>query len=127
MPCFSFALFFFFNDTATPEIYTLPLHDALPISLLLSNDDVFSAAMPPPPIRYVGDSPTGIARNRIRFKALEQRVETRGPSTRELDRVDLRQSDVNVAERQIVNVQRDDVLLEVLVARRVQCHLQLVE
>src|SRR2546430_9998077 len=23
--------FFFFNDTATPEIYTLPLHDALPI------------------------------------------------------------------------------------------------
>src|ERR1022692_2635149 len=25
------ALFFFFNDTATPEIYTLSLHDALPI------------------------------------------------------------------------------------------------
>src|SRR2546430_12436432 len=24
--------FFFFNDTATPEIYTLSLHDALPIS-----------------------------------------------------------------------------------------------
>src|SRR5256886_1204318 len=24
--------FFFFNDTATPEIYTLPLHDPLPIS-----------------------------------------------------------------------------------------------
>src|SRR3989442_7428577 len=24
--------FFFFNDPATPEIYTLPLHDALPIS-----------------------------------------------------------------------------------------------
>src|SRR2546426_8865885 len=30
---FSFALcFFFFNDTATTEIYTLSLHDALPIS-----------------------------------------------------------------------------------------------
>src|SRR6516165_6691220 len=26
-------VFFFFNDTATPEIYTLSLHDALPISL----------------------------------------------------------------------------------------------
>src|SRR5258705_6042678 len=26
-----FALFFFFNDTATTEIYTLSLHDALPI------------------------------------------------------------------------------------------------
>src|SRR5258708_23307842 len=28
-------LFFFFNDTATTEIYTLSLHDALPISLAL--------------------------------------------------------------------------------------------
>src|SRR5258708_13669565 len=27
-PCF---IFFFFNDTATTEIYTLSLHDALPI------------------------------------------------------------------------------------------------
>src|SRR5260221_5850121 len=30
MPFFFF--FFFFNDTATTEIYTLSLHDALPIS-----------------------------------------------------------------------------------------------
>src|SRR2546429_4139773 len=29
LPCFFF--FFFFNDTATTEIYTLSLHDALPI------------------------------------------------------------------------------------------------
>src|SRR5436305_9546788 len=29
---FIFFYFFFFNDTATPEIYTLSLHDALPIS-----------------------------------------------------------------------------------------------
>src|SRR5256885_7812713 len=28
----SFVHFFFFNDTATTEIYTLSLHDALPIS-----------------------------------------------------------------------------------------------
>src|SRR2546430_9742424 len=28
----TFASFFFFNDTATTEIYTLSLHDALPIS-----------------------------------------------------------------------------------------------
>src|SRR5256885_7381658 len=27
--------FFFFNDTATTEIYTLSLHDALPISITL--------------------------------------------------------------------------------------------
>ena len=30
--------FFFFNDTATTEIYTLSLHDALPISLNLFAD-----------------------------------------------------------------------------------------
>ena len=28
--------FFFFNDTATTEIYTLSLHDALPILLMTS-------------------------------------------------------------------------------------------
>src|SRR2546423_11017117 len=34
------SIFFFFNDTATTEIYTLSLHDALPISLdLLAESD----------------------------------------------------------------------------------------
>src|SRR6266496_6006683 len=34
MRCQSFCLlYFFFNDTATTEIYTLSLHDALPISV----------------------------------------------------------------------------------------------
>src|SRR5438034_1182110 len=32
LPRFALFLFFFFNDTATTEIYTLSLHDALPIS-----------------------------------------------------------------------------------------------
>src|SRR2546423_8555036 len=32
----SLVFFFFFNDTATTEIYTLSLHDALPISLILN-------------------------------------------------------------------------------------------
>src|SRR5574342_1284664 len=31
MSCLLFFFFFFFNDTATTEIYTLSLHDALPI------------------------------------------------------------------------------------------------
>src|SRR3712207_8995284 len=31
------ALFFFFNDTATTEIYTLSLHDALPILPVLAH------------------------------------------------------------------------------------------
>src|SRR2546430_7861508 len=38
--------FFFFNDTATTEIYTLSLHDALPISL---NADDESLYRPPSP------------------------------------------------------------------------------
>src|SRR3712207_6860266 len=36
---------FFFNDTATTEIYTLSLHDALPISLLESIDEVATDAL----------------------------------------------------------------------------------
>src|SRR5258706_12885629 len=34
LPLLPFSLFFFFNDTATTEIYTLSLHDALPICAL---------------------------------------------------------------------------------------------
>src|SRR3712207_8371247 len=51
MICSSF--FFFFNDTATTEIYTLSLHDALPISL---------------PARIVG-RPAPAGRNRARGRA----------------------------------------------------------
>src|SRR5260370_23575938 len=49
-----FVLFFFFNDTATTEIYTLSLHDALPISLDLGTrrQDQFRAGHYPP--RNVG-------------------------------------------------------------------------
>src|SRR3989442_4005776 len=34
------SFFFFFNDTATTEIYTLSLHDALPISGVLGRDQL---------------------------------------------------------------------------------------
>src|SRR5438477_12475387 len=36
--CFLCIFFFFFNDTATTEIYTLSLHDALPILTNLSTE-----------------------------------------------------------------------------------------
>src|SRR5947209_14958551 len=37
--CTRFSLFFFFfNDTATTDIYTLSLHDALPISFLFDRN-----------------------------------------------------------------------------------------
>src|SRR3954462_13729858 len=35
-PAFHSLFFFFFNDTATTEIYTLSLHDALPISIAVT-------------------------------------------------------------------------------------------
>src|SRR6266853_6865207 len=35
--------FFFFNDTATTEIYTLSLHDALPILPMVGNKPSFNA------------------------------------------------------------------------------------
>src|SRR2546429_5990017 len=37
---FSVSVFFFFNDTATTEIYTLSLHDALPILVCFERDSV---------------------------------------------------------------------------------------
>src|SRR5256885_16881619 len=37
IPVSDFLIFFFFNDTATTEIYTLSLHDALPIFVALAH------------------------------------------------------------------------------------------
>src|SRR3989442_3101055 len=42
--CVHLSIFFFFNDTATTEIYTLSLHDALPISGVSSASSLTSAA-----------------------------------------------------------------------------------
>src|SRR6266850_2877434 len=39
-------LFFFFNDTATTEIYTLSLHDALPICQACGNTTCWRSALP---------------------------------------------------------------------------------
>src|SRR2546430_7885021 len=48
-----YSLFFFFNDTATTEIYTLSLHDALPISpyTLASKKVVIGSSLSPKPSR----------------------------------------------------------------------------
>src|SRR3989442_3262919 len=40
------SFFFFFNDTATTEIYTLSLHDALPISFLAQGATQCGACTP---------------------------------------------------------------------------------
>src|SRR2546429_7132111 len=49
-------LFFFFNDTATTEIYTLSLHDALPISRSAPVRFRLNARMP---MRFAGNSSPG--------------------------------------------------------------------
>src|SRR2546426_9229442 len=40
-------LFFFFNDTATTEIYTLSLHDALPILVIVRDGAQLPESLPP--------------------------------------------------------------------------------
>src|SRR5258706_13766787 len=41
----NYGLNFFYNDTATPEIYTLFLHDALPTSILCADAASYVAAV----------------------------------------------------------------------------------
>src|SRR2546430_8469143 len=57
-----FFFFFFFNDTATTEIYTLSLHDALPISDLrrVRSRPPGRPAAPPPVVTVMID---GMARS----------------------------------------------------------------
>src|SRR3712207_7468940 len=50
-------LFFFFNDTATTEIYTLSLHDALPIWPTRSTPLLVPVCWPSPPAKPVYSSP----------------------------------------------------------------------
>src|SRR5258708_27660385 len=58
LACYS--IFFFFNDTATTEIYTLSLHDALPIyprSIALPGRVVWADLSEPPshPLRSISE------------------------------------------------------------------------
>src|SRR2546427_6652829 len=58
-------LFFFFNDTATTEIYTLSLHDALPISRRLETS----------PFRFR-------RREALRVRSLERRFDLGAPRSK---------------------------------------------
>src|SRR2546429_1435264 len=57
-------MFFFFNDTATTEIYTLSLHDALPIYSVVPDD-------------VAGGNDRLRERRQRRVETLEQRLKTR--------------------------------------------------
>src|SRR5271168_5463226 len=45
LTCLLVHFYFFFNDTATTEIYTLSLHDALPISTIIAGDKPIGTLM----------------------------------------------------------------------------------
>src|SRR5256885_11772383 len=55
-------MFFFFNDTATTEIYTLSLHDALPISAKDSRQNEEARAAQ---TRHGGDDQRSSAQRRV--------------------------------------------------------------
>src|ERR1039457_5590413 len=63
--------FFFFNDTATTEIYTLSLHDALPISYFFSVNGF-------PGVEMVGLTKAQQARNRAAFQTMNRLAHERG-------------------------------------------------
>src|SRR5436305_14712415 len=46
--------FFFFNDTATTEIYTLSLHDALPISAKFNRGSTWASTRSPLTLSEMG-------------------------------------------------------------------------
>src|SRR6266513_5782445 len=60
-------LFFFFNDTATTEIYTLSLHDALPISVRVTS--------PAPPAEESPPTPSDIRRSEEHTSELQSRFD----------------------------------------------------
>src|SRR2546428_12125095 len=74
-----FLFFFFFNDTATTEIYTLSLHDALPI---------YPAAHTPPP----ADAAHPARRARRRVPAPQ-----RGPGDRKSTRLNSSHDQISYA------------------------------
>src|SRR2546429_6829913 len=64
-----FFFFFFFNDTATTEIYTLSLHDALPIcSALLAakSEEILILARN---MKFLGDDFAGLDRKSTRLNS----------------------------------------------------------
>src|SRR5229473_7696411 len=81
---FSCFFFFFFNDTATTEIYTLSLHDALPISPADLNPE--PGALVQPDVFVVALVAGRRPRDWSDIEALVLAVEVLSPSTARADR-----------------------------------------
>src|SRR3989454_2705793 len=80
-PCPAFIFFFFFNDTATTEIYTLSLHDALPILPVRDPDRLARATRRRGRARRCGGTRAARARPRVgrRHRSEEHTSELQSP------------------------------------------------
>src|SRR4051794_41758500 len=80
IPASLFFFFFFFNDTATTEIYTLSLHDALPILRITGNLTVKRNWLPRPGWLSTATSPPiSRARSRVMARSEEHTSELQSP------------------------------------------------
>src|SRR3712207_9348456 len=70
-----YTVFFFFNDTATTEIYTLSLHDALPISGRSSSATRMSMSSPGSTSGRVSNQRSTAYRTPRRFSSSKNRSE----------------------------------------------------
>src|SRR2546422_4776416 len=71
---FIFYFFFFFNDTATTEIYTLSLHDALPISAWSARRSRAAGSRDAPGGRGCAPRPAGPPRSEEHTSELQSRL-----------------------------------------------------
>src|SRR2546425_13171839 len=105
-------MFFFFNDTATTEIYTLSLHDALPIS----HGNVASLAHSGQPASPRGAALQGLAKMRfVASLGVGQAVlpPHERPSLRTLRRLGFRGSDEEVLAQAARDPELKDQLLRI--------------
>src|SRR2546430_10850844 len=73
-------LFFFFNDTATPEIYTLSLHDALPIWVKSMRKTVWGIFYGDDVMRHLSDARATLDPLWRRFRSEEHTSELQSQS-----------------------------------------------
>ena len=93
-------LFFFFNDTATTEIYTLSLHDALPISdkeVKPKPEDFLTLADLSGRVNLKEDSP-GVRVIRIKAKAFIKRNDIRAAKAKAMEIASTQAVDAMVRE-----------------------------
>src|SRR2546429_6606415 len=108
MPALTFS-FFFFNDTATTEIYTLSLHDALPISCTSSRVPAGRRLGTKPPL-----APTGTMSVFLTFCAfMRPRTSVRKSSRRSEEHTSELQSRLHLVCRLLLEKKKQKINIEI--------------